>query len=243
MNNKIVFLGDCIPKGTTSFYDIINGELRGVTGRIVEERQSLIEKLKKEGCVIKNMCQGHSAMSFVGCSKPSHADSIDVKISVVYKLLNNNLSSFDTIIINCPINDYRKTNKEKLGDFKTKDENTVYGSYAIIFDELKRKYSNKNIIFILPSYGKKIKNQISFLEFYNNIKKEITKQEYNYVSFFDYFHNFVSYDDMSYFFPDGAHPSIDCKIMYIKYCADNIINMLCVKNNEYNDLKKYKHGE
>lgn len=134
---------------------------------------------------------------------------------MVYKLLHNDLSSFDTIIINCPINDYRKTNKGELGDFKIEDENTVYGSYAIIFNELKRKYSNKNIIFILPSYGKKIKNQISFLEFHNTIKKEILKQGYNYISFFDYFKKFVSYYNMSYFYPDGAHPSINCKIIYI----------------------------
>lgn len=236
---KIAIFGDCISKGCNSYYFFEEDKLKGgcLSNEKIKKCEYFYNFIKNIGRIpisdniksisenVDDYSQTHSAISFGGCFKPNYEKNVDTKISVVYKILNNDLSKYDVIIIFCCVNDYRHNNL--IGAEEERTPFTINGAYNIIMDELKKKYPTKKVIFILPSYIKDRKNYITFEEFFYMLKDKIIRNGYDYISFYEHIKNFI--DEKYYWkilFPDGCHPSLDLRLYMNDWIKKELIKKI-----------------
>ena len=129
---KIALFGDCIPLGTLSNWIFKDNRLIHNTFR-PEGGGYCIKNVLSEQYVIDNYAQGHNGISYKGCAKPKWAESIDFKISTVYKICNNDLSKYDIILIFLGGNDF---NHGIVGNPEDETPETLYGALNIIKKQL-----------------------------------------------------------------------------------------------------------
>jgi len=216
MKEKLAIFGDCIPIGHCSFYVLGENRLLGKSNSLLNGKPliSLVDELK-EIYDVDSFCERNYAVSYKGCCHVKYTDSI------VYKILNNDLSIYDTIIIWGCIHDYRHAN---IMDAPKDDMNpkSVHGAYNLIIKELKERYPDKKVIFILPLWSKK-KNNVNFGDFISLLKEKIEKSGYKYISFYDYIKKYIKFEwQWRILFPDGFHPSLDCRYILNEYIIEKL---------------------
>ena len=222
---KIAIFGDCILKGSNSYFYFEDGNIKSgsrTTKDFLNNREKVVfvDELKKH-YEVKNYCKAYSGLSHSACRKPWWAEDIMTCNSVVDIILNNDLSEFDTIIIFACVNDYRIS--PTLGEKSDITPITPYGALNMIFKELKDKYSDKEVIFILPPFIKDRSDYKSFEEYLQILKDFIIENDFEYISFYDHIKTFVKKPwHWKLLFPDGRHPSLDCGHYMCKWLKDRL---------------------
>lgn len=182
--NKVALINDCIPMGVCSSYKISTDG-----GGIIKGTKRLNFKLKERICIKNELEKNYNVTVFASpgrtvniCYYPNQK-----QIPIVKFILENDLNEFDTIIIFMPARDYIRYKKKVgiLGNINIPDKETIYGAYKVILNELKTKYSDKNIIFVSPAYLKDGSDLTGKL-YLKAIKDEIIKCGFNYISFYEF---------------------------------------------------------
>lgn len=215
--NKVALINDCIPLGTCSSYKIPTNE------GIIKGTIRLNFGLKKRICIKNELEKNYNITVF-----SSSARTVNIgyepklkQIPIVKFIVENNLTEFDTIIIFMPARDFSRYKKKVdiLGDINIPNKETIYGAYKVILDELKGKYSDKNIIFVSPAYLKD-GSDLDGKQYLKVIKDEIIKYGFNYISFYEFL--LEKNRNIGYLFPDKIHPSIDCQVIMTEYVTNEI---------------------
>lgn len=215
---KIALINDCIPMGVCSSYKISTDG-----GGIIKGTIKLNFKLKERICIKNELEKKYNVTIFDSSGRTVNiCDYRNQKqIPMVKFIMENDLNEFDTIIIFMPVRDYINYKKKMctLGDINIPDKETIYGAYKVILDELKGKYSDKNIIFVSPPYLKDGSN-LTGKQYLKLIKDEIIKYGFNYISFYEFL--LEKNKNIGYLFPDKKHPSIDCQVIMTEYVTNEI---------------------
>lgn len=211
---KIALFGDCIPLGTLSEWKISGHTVVYHTFRPDGGGNCILNKLSTK-YNIDNFAQGHNGISYSGCAKPKWAESIDFKISTVYKICNNDLTKYDIILIFLGGNDFIHG---KLGLPSDNNHETLYGALNIIKEKLND--FKGEVIWILPPYKF---STIKKFEFYLNILKKYTGD--NYISFYDEYKHMIK-SNTKILFPDNTHPSIICGEIMVEYVSNKLIEKI-----------------
>lgn len=226
VKHKTIIFGGCIPKGMCSHFEIVEGEIKAVTKLkyINQEEYSVYTELTKEGVDIELVCGSFWGLSYSGTGYPSIGRNINPKLSILYNFMERDLSEYDNIIIFFNTNDMRK-NTAITGYEDDLNPYTFYGALNMLFKEIKEKYSNKNFIFILPPYYDGVSYLWDFEEYNNVLKRKILKEGYDFISFYDDY-KMIFKDKIDYLFPDGIHPSFDCRYIMVPYYVDKIKKLI-----------------
>ena len=158
---KIALFGDCIPLGTLSKWDDNN---YNVTAQVYRPKGNNIFEKLTQNYEVDNFAQGHNGICYTGCAKPIWAECVDTKISTVYKILNNDLSKYDVVLIFLGGNDFHRAN---YGDISDKTPNTLYGALNLI--NMKLKLYKGKIIWIMPPF--RYRKDKSFEDYLDILKK------------------------------------------------------------------------
>lgn len=234
---NILIFGSCIPTGTCSSWQITKDGICGKQGvgglKIKTETRKSIENILKENpnYNVISTAEGYSHM----CNTAISHKKRNIVKSVASKIINTDFSDTDIVLIYCSGGDFRNKCSVK-GDPNDRNLDTFYGAYNMVFDHLD-KYPNILPIFILPNYIKAnnlfINKSIEYG--YMLLRKMIIERGYKCISFYHYLRNQLkksnlSKDMISFFFPDGLHPSIECQCMFVNY-VDNKIKKIIQENN------------
>lgn len=208
---KIALFGDCIPLGTLSEWIETDG--KKVPHVYRPKGNNIFEKLS-EKYEVDNYAQGHNGICYTGCAKPQWAKCVDTKISTVYKILNNDLSKYNVVLIFLGGNDfYRAT----YGPNRSKIPHTLYGALNLITEKL-NAYDGK-VIWVMPPF--RYRKDRKF-ETYLKLLKQYTA---DYISFYDEYKDMIN-NDVDNLFPDRSHPSVECREIMVPYVTNKIIELI-----------------
>lgn len=213
MRNEVIFFGDCIVKGTVSYY--ING--KGITKKT---QKSPCQQISKYFNIkIKNRGYERSGLSRMGCIRFDNETKPNPNNSLYNKLLNEDLSKTETLLMwlpsndfgaSCPLDNYKETLEEII---KHIHDNYPLVKIAIISTHERYVYRRRYI----PEGCLNHKNKVdATLKDYNKIASDICKQKnIPFLEINDF--TFVNEHNNKDLLPDMLHPTQQTldKLMYI----------------------------
>jgi hypothetical protein len=225
---NIAILGGCIPDGMCSRFKLEINKIIGVTRlKYIDQSEYCItsELQKEDDLNVTSFAEPWSGLSYSGCGCPLDGRNVNYKLSILYKLLNKDFSSYDTLILFLTTADLRK-NTSIIG-YETDDTPyTFLGALNVLKRTLKEKYNDKKIIFVLPPYFNGESYLVDFSEYLFIIKSFLDKNGYEYISFYDDFKHIITKEQFESLFPDKIHPSFDCRYIMVPHIVGKIKKMI-----------------